>query len=263
MTTTGTVVGSPAYMSPEQAAGRLELDARSDIYGLGVILYEALSGRLPFQSENYNTLIIDIAVHDPPPLATISSGLPKPVLELVKATMMQDREQRIQSAAALADRIEATLAMLGASPSLALPDPAGLGGATPFPPVASARGAASARAVLRTRRRSGWVAVVIGTAVVLGIGGAVLAVKLMPATATPNPPAEPAVTTSVATPPPAAPDPSASAAPVVTAEAAAPSASSASAASATASASAAPSTSAAKSTRASKKKKKKGVWDYD
>jgi eukaryotic-like serine/threonine-protein kinase len=125
-TRTGTVVGSPLYMSPEQAFANLELDGRSDVHALGVILYQALSGRLPFDGESANAIMIKIATQDPPPLASVAPGLPKPVLDLVQAAIMRDREARIPSASALADRIEATLTALGVAPSVPLPSLASL-----------------------------------------------------------------------------------------------------------------------------------------
>jgi eukaryotic-like serine/threonine-protein kinase len=125
-TRTGTVVGSPVYMSPEQAFANLELDGRSDVHSLGVILYQALSGRLPFDGESVNAIMIKIATQDPPPLASIAPGLPKPVLNLVQAAIVRDREARIPSAAALAERIEATLTAIGVAPSLPVPSPASL-----------------------------------------------------------------------------------------------------------------------------------------
>ncbi|MFT3775597.1 MAG: serine/threonine-protein kinase [Minicystis sp.] len=269
MTQTGTVVGSPAYMSPEQAAGRVELDPRSDVYGLGVILYEVLSGRLPFQTENYNALIIDIAVREPPALNTVVSGLPKPVLELVKAAMMHDRDQRVASANALADRIDATLSALGVSASIALPDPASLGqGAPPMTVSAAGRLAASQRAVLRTRRVSrAAVAGGVTAAVLLLAGGVALALKLGPWAAGPVAAASaPATPASAA--PTAAASATASASAVVTAQAPAVSASATASAapvtsttpSATASTARAP---AGKGPKGGAKNQQKGVLGYD
>ena len=266
MTQTGTVVGSPAYMSPEQAAGRVEVDPRSDVYGLGVILYEALSGRLPFLEENYNALIIDIAVREPPPLSTHAPRLPRSVLELVKAAMMHDRDQRIPSAAAFADRIEATLAVLGASPSLALPDPAALGRASNSSLGGDRRSAGSARAIVQRRRSSRWIiAGVAGVGVILA-GTALLARKLAPPSAPLTAAAASAAT--AAAPSVTAATPSAAAAPA-SVEVGAPAAPATTTAPSTSSASSASSASTAAPAASVKKgpgggkKKGQGVWGYD
>jgi serine/threonine-protein kinase len=249
------LVGSPAYMSPEQAAGRVELDPRSDVYGLGVILYEALSGRLPFLEATNNALIIQIAVHEAPPLGTVVSGLPKPVLELVKASMDRDRDARIGSATALAERIEATLAMLGASPSLALPDPASLGRGSQTS-ASAVRSATSQRAVVPARRRSPVLAAALATTAIVVLGGAGLAAKLVLAPA----PAPVASATPVASAAPA--PPTASAAPVVTA--AVPVVTAAQTAPPPASAAPTGAGSARKTNNPQGKKKEKGgAWGYD
>ena len=108
-TASGAVIGSPPYMSPEHLLGRVAVDLRTDIYALGVILYEALSGRLPFQEENYNTLIISIVTSDPPDIATLIPDLPPHIAALVRGAMAKDRDKRIATMNELADQIEKLL----------------------------------------------------------------------------------------------------------------------------------------------------------
>jgi serine/threonine protein kinase len=76
LTKDGTVLGSPAYMSPEQLKNPHNVDARTDVYAFGVILYEALAGSRPFRSANYGALIIAIESLIPKPLSQVRTDLP-------------------------------------------------------------------------------------------------------------------------------------------------------------------------------------------
>jgi serine/threonine-protein kinase len=104
MTRTGAVIGTPVYMSPEQASGKV-VDHLSDIYALGAIMYEALSGHLPFADDSYNALIVAIATQTPQPLASLVADLPPGLVELVEGCMARDRKARIQTAAEIAERV--------------------------------------------------------------------------------------------------------------------------------------------------------------
>jgi serine/threonine-protein kinase len=112
LTRTGTVVGSPAYMAPEQASGREDLDGRADVWSLGVVMFEALSGTLPHEAPNYNALMVRILTQDVDPLATRKAELPPSICAVVDQCLRRDRDQRVQGADALVQQIERAVAEL-------------------------------------------------------------------------------------------------------------------------------------------------------
>ena len=101
-TQTGMVLGTPAYMSSEQASGMRsdELDARSDVYSLGVVVYEMLSGRVPFQSDTPLGYLRKHMLEEPPSFSAIAPGLgvPPAVESAVIKALVKDRDQRYMSA---------------------------------------------------------------------------------------------------------------------------------------------------------------------
>ncbi len=74
LTALGTVLGSPDYMSPEQAKGQSDVDARSDVWSLAVVLYELVTGQRPFGGPNYNALLSAIMINDPAPITDFAAG---------------------------------------------------------------------------------------------------------------------------------------------------------------------------------------------
>jgi serine/threonine protein kinase len=101
------VVGTPQYMSPEQCSQTGELDARSDIYSLGIIVYEMLTGRLPFTGES-PTMIMMKQVQDPPPsILAVRSDLPADVEGIVKRALAKQPLDRFQSAGELSAALSA------------------------------------------------------------------------------------------------------------------------------------------------------------
>ncbi len=99
LTGTGKVVGTPAYMAPEQARG-LKVDARADVYALGLILYEMLSGHPPFRGESVVSVLMKHVNEPAPKLAEQDPPVrvPQRVEQLLDGLLCKDREQRIQSA---------------------------------------------------------------------------------------------------------------------------------------------------------------------
>ena len=115
-TSTGAVLGSPAYMSPEQARGETDIDARTDIWALGVIMYEALTGEVPFDAGNYNALMLCIISNAHRSVREVAPHVPPELSELVDRLLEKDRDKRVGSAGELATRLERIYAKLTNTP---------------------------------------------------------------------------------------------------------------------------------------------------
>ncbi|WP_437633696.1 serine/threonine protein kinase [Sorangium sp. So ce854] len=99
LTKTGSLVGSPLYMSPEQAVGQREIDHRTDIWSLGAVLYQALSGRTPFHDiKALGQLILSICSSPVPPLQDFAPWVPPEIAAVVHRCLQQDPARRFQSA---------------------------------------------------------------------------------------------------------------------------------------------------------------------
>ena len=107
LTSTGMIVGTPFYMSPEQARGELNLDMRTDIHACGLVMYEALTGRRPFLAPNYNALLLAIINTNPPPLLSLRPDLSPVLAGIVSRAMAKQKERRPPSAHALRDELGA------------------------------------------------------------------------------------------------------------------------------------------------------------
>lgn len=125
MTRTGAVMGTPYYMSPEQAKGSSQVDPRSDVYAIGVIMYEALTGRVPFDGDTFNELMFKIVLSEPPALTDVVPDIDPKFAKIVNTAMARELGERYSSADELRGVLEAYLA------GRSIPAPAVQGGAAP------------------------------------------------------------------------------------------------------------------------------------
>jgi serine/threonine protein kinase len=119
-TATGAVLGTALYMAPEQIQG-LHPDARADIYSIGVMLFEALSGRPPFEADSAMTLMM-MHLNDPVPnLDQLHPGIPGEVQGIVNKALEKDRARRFQSGEEMAAALQQALAGMAENPAAAAP----------------------------------------------------------------------------------------------------------------------------------------------
>ncbi|HXN31736.1 MAG TPA: serine/threonine-protein kinase, partial [Polyangiaceae bacterium] len=205
-TKTGAVLGTPYYMSPEQARGLRTLDHRSDLWSLGVIAYKCVTGVLPFDGESVGDLLVKICTAPPPVPSIAVPGLPKAFDGWFSRALERDPARRYATAAELGEALAMTAGIsarraldeqpfrgaLDATVPLAIVAPTQAEGITSAPFTASAHAARSSRGVLIA---------VLAAALVGGSVGVLAVVKLMSA----KPGAQVAVAGPTASAPPVTP----------------------------------------------------------
>jgi serine/threonine-protein kinase len=203
MTATGAVLGTPFYMSPEQARGSRDIDARSDLYAAAVILYQMLTGRRPFEADSYNQLLFRIVFETPPALDRWVPEVDPALAALVSRGLAKDPAQRFQTAEDLAAALSAwasgqpaaawsavqapslpPLATTEAPPQMSAAFPAGSGAAAAMPlavsradPTPRAFGATHGPRIGGVRRTVFAAVLAIGVIVTLGLVGTVFLAK--------------------------------------------------------------------------------------
>ncbi|MGE5727355.1 MAG: serine/threonine-protein kinase, partial [Gemmatimonas sp.] len=121
LTATGVAIGTPAYMSPEQAAGDREIDGRTDLYALGVVAYQMLTGRLPFQASSTASMLMKHITERPTPVAQLRTDCPADLAASVMSLLEKEPENRVPNAAALARALSGDTSALPAPTEGPLP----------------------------------------------------------------------------------------------------------------------------------------------
>jgi serine/threonine-protein kinase len=107
LTRRGVVLGTPLYMSPEQAQAATDVDARADVFSVGAILFECLTGRPPFTGETHEQILLRICMEDAPDVRRWAPEVPDALAALVAKALARDREDRFESADAMLGAVRA------------------------------------------------------------------------------------------------------------------------------------------------------------
>jgi serine/threonine protein kinase len=125
LTGTGAMLGTPAFMAPEQARGAPDVDARADVYAVGATMYQALTGTLPYQAPSIPALLFAIVEQTPPPLGELRPDLPSELVAVIERAMSKDRTARFADA----DEMRRALAPWSGLPA-SIPPPVSVTAAT-------------------------------------------------------------------------------------------------------------------------------------
>jgi serine/threonine-protein kinase len=170
MTRTGSLIGTPAYMSPELLLGGAT-DLRSDLWAMGVMLYELLSGRLPYESDNYNAVLVRIATGHPTPLRDYVPDLDSGLVSLVERAMARKPSARFASARAMRDALSGWLASgVSSERPQVVPRSATAPQATPMAFEHADTMPGDSQVSLRAKRSAPGLALGIGLGVVAAVG---------------------------------------------------------------------------------------------
>jgi serine/threonine-protein kinase len=213
LTHTSTMMGSPLYMAPEQIMSSKDVDSRTDIWALGIILYELLTGATPFVAETMPEIIYMVTQRDPPPLAEKRPDMPPRLAEVVTQCLAREPDKRFANVA----RLAAALAPFGPPRSEISVERIArvLGASTAPPPSDGSTDSAAARAVRPAGTAATWAKsqaalprrsktraiAIVGGAVALAL---VVAIRLALRPGPPAPPSLARTTDATAAPPPSA-----------------------------------------------------------
>lgn len=181
MTNTGAAIGTPLYMPIEQLNGSRDVDGRADIYAFGVVLYEAATGRPPYEASTFTELIMKIASEQPPPPQVLCPELPLALTELIEQCMAREREKRPASMELLIERLSPFASASNESP-YGVPMPGTRPPSTRRGEASGAQQPSSLRPVIQTVRstvpESGWSAKVANRrhGMLFGVGGGLLGI---------------------------------------------------------------------------------------
>ncbi len=120
VTQSGTILGTPAYMAPEQARGEKNVDGRADLFSLGCVLYRLCCGDLPFRGETTITVLMALATHAPPPPRQLNDNIPQPLSDLIMELIDKDAARRPATARAVIERLSALEKSLSEPTNLSL-----------------------------------------------------------------------------------------------------------------------------------------------
>ena len=112
-TKTGTILGTPSYMSPEQLSGK-RVDGRSDLFSLGIMLYQMLTGELPFKGDSMAALMYQIANEPHPPMRNFNPKLPAALDDFIDLALAKDPDERFASGNEFAKELKRTIARIKA-----------------------------------------------------------------------------------------------------------------------------------------------------